>query len=65
MNKKLIIVAGSLALAFVGYKVISKRKKNKWDENCRKNGGIVEKSGTTCNFNNCDKRKFPCNIYGL
>lgn len=37
--------------------------KTKWDEQCRKSGGVVKTSGEVCDYLNCDKSKYSCSMY--
>lgn len=50
MKKALIVTSSLVAIAIVGFYVNGKIRKKKFDSNCLKNGGVVEKSGMTCNY---------------
>ena len=62
--KKGLIITGSISLLVVlsGY-IWMKTKNRKYDKACVSNGGIVEKSGSTCDMIKCDKSKFSCSFF--
>ena len=65
MNKGLIIGIGVTTLLVGGYFIYQYVGNKKFDNQCTSNGGIITKSGSSCDFLNCDKSKYPCNFYGL
>ncbi len=62
--KSFKLIVGIGVLGGLGFYAYRRYKRYKWDKSCTENGGMVTKSGSSCDFLNCNKKKYPCNIYG-